>query len=432
MKTTISLSRRFLCHAEKTQPVMRYNNTDTLTPVPAAAVATGTLHYRFFRSIEAAGEDWDTAAPAHDVFLQRPYLSIVEHHPPVGMRFGYLVFYLGQQPVGVALCQIKYFKGDDNINDLDVPVKDPCFFNGLAQWFKRWVAGRVAADILICGNMLLTGEHGYYFNYQHVTPAKAVEILEVALDEVVKIMDEQGVKMPVILVKDVAPEQQVQANWLVQKGFTEFEIQPNMVLDLPFPNFEAYLAAMSTKYRTRVKRAVKKADVITRKELSVEEIEQELPTIYALYHEIAKNSGFNMLDLNEHYLLALKRDFGMHFRMFGYYHQGELLAFYTTIQNGEELEAHFLGYNKAHNHDFQLYLNILYDIVRIGLAANCKQIVFARTALEIKSSIGAVAHDLHCYLRHQNSFTNKFTGKILDYLKPVEVWQPRHPFKNDE
>ncbi len=431
-KTTISRSRRFLCHAEKTQPAMHHHDTHTLTPALPASAAADTLSYRFFRSIEATGQDWDAAAPAHDIFLQRPYLAIVENNPPVGMRFGYLVFYLEKQPVGVALCQIKYFKGDDNINDLDVPVKDPCFFNGLSQWFKRWVAGRVAADILICGNMLLTGEHGYYFDYQHVTPQKAVEILEIALDDVVKIMDEQGVKMPVILVKDVAQEQQHQGSWLIQKGFTEFDIQPNMVLDLPYPNFEAYLAAMSTKYRTRAKRAVKKADSLTRKELTLEEIEQELPTLYTLYHDIAKNSGFNMLDLNERYLLALKRDFGAHFRMFGYYHNGQLLAFYTTIQNGKELEAHFLGYHKAHNHEFQLYLNILYDIVHIGLASNCTHIVFARTALEIKSSIGAVAHDLYCYLRHQNSFTNKFTGKLLDYLKPVEVWQPRHPFKNDE
>ena len=122
---------------------------------------------------------------------------------------------------------------------------------------------------------------------------------------------------------------------------------------------------------------------------------------------------------------------GEHFRMFAYYQDGHLLAFYTTIKNHDELEAHFLGYDKEHNHDKQLYLNILYDIIRIGLESGCHQIVFARTALEIKSSVGAEAHDLWCYLRHQNSIANKFAGTVLDYLKPVEEWQPRHPFKED-
>lgn len=402
----------------------------TIQPSFQATATRHTLRYSYFRSIEAAGCDWDAAAPAHDIFLQRPYLSIVENNPPEGMRFGYLVFYQNEEPVGVALCQIKYFKGDDNINDLNVSKQEPCFFHGLAQWFKRWVAGKTAADILICGNMLLTGEHGYYFDYQKINNDKAVELLEKALDEVVDIMGREGIKMPVILVKDIAPERRGHGSAFVEKGFTEFCIQPNMLLELPYEHFEAYLSAMSTKYRTRAKRAMKKMEGIEKREMSQVEIQRELPRIYALYKEVAKNAGFNMVDLNEYYLLALKRDLGHAFSMSGYFQGDKLLAFYTTIRNGEELEAHFLGYDKALNHDLQLYLNCLYDIIRQGFEASCKTIVFARTALEIKSSVGAVPHDLWCYVRHQNTLVNNFTGTILEYLKPVEEWVPRHPFKD--
>jgi predicted N-acyltransferase len=382
--------------------------------------------------VEAAGKDWDAAAPPDNVFLQRNYLSILEANPPQGMRFAYLVFYQQEQPVGVALCQIKYFKGDDNIADLNAaPSKDPCFFNGLARWFKRWVAGKTAADILICGNMLLTGEHGYYFDYQKISPEKAAAALEGALDEVVHQMGREGVKMPVILVKDLAPTRQAERQHLLDKGFTEFDIQPNMVLDLGFQRFEDYLAAMSTKYRTRAKRALKRLEGVEKREMSLLDVQRELPRIYALYRDVAKNAGFNMVDLNEYYLLALKRDFGQYFRMFGYYQDGQLLAFYTTIQNHHEMEAHFLGYEKAQNHELQLYLNCLYDIVRGGIEACCHSVVFARTALEIKSSVGATPRQLWCYLRHQNSLVNTFTGTLLDYLKPVEEWVPRHPFKEE-
>ena len=244
-------------------------------------------------------------------------------------------------------------------------------------------------------------------------------------------MGREGIKMPVILVKDIAPERRGHGSAFVEKGFTEFCIQPNMLLELPYEHFEAYLSAMSTKYRTRAKRAMKKMEGIEKREMSQVEIQRELPRIYALYKEVAKNAGFNMVDLNEYYLLALKRDLGHAFNMFGYYEGDKLLAFYTTIHNGEELEAHFLGYDKALNHDLQLYLNCLYDIIRQGFEASCKTIVFARTALEIKSSVGAVPHDLWCYVRHQNTLVNNFTGTILEYLKPVEEWVPRHPFKEE-
>lgn len=409
----------------------------TSTPALSASrtpAAPEALHYAFFRSIEAAGRDWDAAAPPHDLFLQRPYLATLEANPPLGMRFGYLVFYRGDQPAGVAFCQIKFFKGDDNIHESEhgIGEKDPCFFSSLSKWFKRWVAGLAAADILICGNMLLTGEHGYWFDEQKISREKAVDLLEKALVDVVEIMEREGVKMPVILVKDIAPEHHRQGQALVHKGFVEFDIQPNMVMELPFAGFDDYLAAMSTKYRTRAKRAFKKAAGIEKRELSLAEIQRELPRIYALYTEIARNAGFNMVDLNEHYLSALKRDLPDHFRLFAYYQGQDLIAFFTTINNHEEMEAHFLGLDKAQNHDLQLYLNILYDIVRLGIETGSRRIIFARTALEIKSSVGAVAQELFCYLRFQNNIANRFTGRLLDYLKPVEEWQPRHPFKHEE
>jgi hypothetical protein len=406
----------------------------TTAKQPAAAQNTSPSavpHYSFFRSVDAAGADWDTAAPANDLFLQRPYLSILEANPPVGMRFGYLVFYMGECPIGVALCQIKYFKADDNINDLENTAKDPCFFTAMANWLKRRVAGMVAADILICGNMLLTGEHGYHFDERFIRPADAAPLLEKALTEVVDILGREGIKIPAILVKDVAMEQAAFRTDFVEKGFTEFDIQPNMQLDLqPFESFDAYLGAMSTKYRTRAKRAFKKLDGVEKRELSLADMQRELPRIFQLYKDVAKNAGFNMVDLNEHYLLALKRDLSPLYRVFGYYKDGRLLAFFTTIQNGHNLEAHFLGYDKAMNHEWQLYLNCLYDIVRIAFEGGCTEICFARTALEIKSSIGATPQNLLCYLRQQNSLANRFTGTILDYLKPVEEWEQRHPFKD--
>jgi predicted N-acyltransferase len=254
--------------------------------------------------------------------------------------------------------------------------------------------------------------------------------LEKSLIDATKILEQDKMKIAVLLVKDLAQAREKERKFLENQGFTQFCVQPNMILELPFPSFNDYLGAMTTKYRTRAKRAFKKGEAVERRELSLAEIQRELPRIYALYCEIAQNAGFNMVDLNEYYLAALKRDFGAYFRLFGCYYEGKLIAFYTTIQNGDELEAHFLGYDKDFNHDLQLYQNILYDLARHGIEAKCKRVIFARTALEIKSSVGAEPHDLYCYLKHQNSLVNRFTETVLDYYVPEEVWQPRHPFRD--
>jgi hypothetical protein len=348
------------------------------------------------------------------------------------MRFAYIVFYKEDRPVGVSVCQIQHFNAGENIQKPAESAQKRCFFTSLSQWFKRWVATKASAELLICGNLLLSGEYGYYFSPEAVQEAEIPLMLEDAWQEVIRLMERDGLKVPVVLLKDVPARRQVLGQDLVQKKFVAFEIQPCMHMALPFKDFDAYLAAMSTKYRTRAKRAFKKAIGIEKKELSLSDIQRESGVIFQLYSEIAQNAGFNMVQLNPGYLPALKRELGAQFRMFAYYEQEKLIAFYTLIRNGDEMEAHFLGYDRELNHDRQLYLNILYDIVRFSIESGAHSINFARTALEIKSSVGAEPLPLFCYLRHENPLKNRVTGRLVDYLNPVEVWRQRHPFKSGE
>lgn len=73
------------------------------------------------------------------------------------------------------------------------------------------------------------------------------------------------------------------------KWLSEFSFQPNMVLPIQpsWRRFEDYLEAMSSKYRVRARRAVKKMDGLTRRELSETMVELEEKAMYALYREVA-------------------------------------------------------------------------------------------------------------------------------------------------
>ena len=204
-----------------------------------------------------------------------------------------------------------------------------------------------------------------------------------------------------------------------------------MILDIrpDWNTFEDYLAACQSKYRVRAKRAFKKGKLLQKEEFNLEQIIHYESQMYDLYRSVAENSGFNLINLNSSYLVALKKELPEAFRCFAYFLEGELVAFYTTISNGEELEAHFLGFDKNLNRNLQVYLNILYDLVRIGIEGGNRRVVFARTAMEIKSSVGAEAIDMYCYVRHRNSITNKLIHPLFDYLKPKDdEWTPRHPF----
>jgi len=383
-----------------------------------------------YDTMDGITDDWDKAAPHNNIFLQKTYLTILEKNAPTGMKFCYFLFYKGQQPIGVALGQVQYFKADQNIKDQSSDSKTPCFFTAIGKYIKSVVANKVEFYTLVCGNLLLTGEHGFYLA-DEIPKRAQFQVVEEALRLGKDFMKKRGTTISATLVKDFCEESRRETHALGAQSYGEFTIQPNMFLDIRdnWKSIDDYLGDMQSKYRVRAKRAFKKLAGVERKEFNEDRIKANSARLHELYMKIAGNVGFNLLYLNENYLLALKQQFQDKFKLIGYYHEDKLIAFYTTIDNGHELEAHFLGFDKEFNRSKQVYLNILYDIVGIGIERQAKRIIFARTALEIKSSVGAVPEEMYCYCRHHSSLSNRLLKPIFDYLSPEDDWVQRHPFK---
>jgi predicted N-acyltransferase len=389
-----------------------------------------------YHSIHDVSDDWMIAAPAQNIFLQKKYLQLLEDNPPPNVHFVYLLYYKNSKPIGVGIGQIGNFSAEKSINDAE-EKEEKCPFSVIADFIKSFVAKKVDIKAMVFGNALLTGEHhNIYFQDGTVSADEECQILNDSLKFVQKELDKKNIHISLFYLKEYHQSQQdTTQRVLVKKNkFHEFTAQPNMVLDFRegWESFDDYLAAMSSKYRVRVKRAFKKGVAIVRKDFGIEEIKANLPRMYELYEKIAEGSVFNLVKLNPQYFLGLKERLGDDFRLNAYYIEDQLVAFFTTIKNHHELEAHFLGYDESFNREHQMYLNILYDIVKIAFDQKCNRIVFARTALEIKSSVGAEPHQMYWYLRHRNNFSNRFLSQIVDYLNPKDEWTQRKPFKDQK
>lgn len=389
---------------------------------------------QLFTTIDSIAQDWDLlASQSGNIFLKRSYLKALESAPPQGMRFGYILVLYAGVPAGIAVCQIKHFRASDSIQFDDTSKTEPCFFDGLTEWFKKRVAGWVDADILVIGNLLVSGQHGYWVDETRLDAGTFIKGIVANLPEISSFFEDHHSKIDLLLFKDVSKSHQTLfSSVLTSDQFVAFEIQPSMELDFPSTDFQGYLSSMSTKYRTRAKRAFKKAESLERRVIDREALVRYESRMFELYEQVVNNAGFNVVDLHPKYNASIANQLGGEVQVSGYFDGEELLAFFSTIKNGSTLEAHFVGYEKTRNHEFQLYLNMLYDMIRLAFELGCTRISFARTALEIKSSVGATPHDYACYLRHRNPYVNKLTGSILEYLKPVEQWVQRHPFKHSE
>ena len=381
------------------------------------SLAINDLRIDFYNSINEIPES-DFAHS--NIFLQIDYLTVLAQNPPLGYKFCYLVFYKNNQQIGFSACQIKQFRAAESLN-----------FNpqqsSILLAFKKGLASQVNFNTLIVGSLLLTGENSYSFDNQLVTIEEKNQLITEGVKLAKKILAGEGISIQSVFIKDFFDAQE----HLVTEGYNEFQVEPNFILEIPesWKNFDDYLDALSSKYRVRAKRAFKKLGGVEKKDFNVERIRANQLEINNLYQQIRQKSAFNLLDLHDNYFLELKEKLGERFHLFGYFLNGKLIGFYTTIENDDELEAHFLGYEESLNHEHQIYLNFLFDIIKNGIEYQSPKIIFARTAHEIKSSVGASARDMYLYMKHDNRIYNALLPYFLRILSPKENWLPRKPFK---
>eukprot|EP00919_Chromeraceae_sp_WS-2016_P023783 GHVR01056395.1.p1 GENE.GHVR01056395.1~~GHVR01056395.1.p1 ORF type:complete len:206 (-),score=-2.27 GHVR01056395.1:77-694(-) len=205
-----------------------------------------------------------------------------------------------------------------------------------------------------------------------------------------------------------------------------------MVLDIipSWSSSQDYVLALSKKYRSRYKSALKKATYIIKKELVLIVINTASEAIYKLYKNVSDNAKVNSFVLDKRHFFNLKKELDQDFRLFGYYLNDQLIGFYTLILNNNQLETYFLGYNPDFQSKYQLYLNMLYDMLDFAITNGYKKVVYARTAMEIKSSVGAKPNAMTIYIKHtDNLILNPTLKYIVNTLNPTSKWEERHPFK---
>ncbi len=368
---------------------------------------------------------WDSIAK-NNIYLSSKFLNFVVENPPSDISSRFVSVYKNNQLVGILYFQIK----DLNLGKAMRIDREK---SGLFEFMKKVrhsLYGLINHKVLICGNTLVTGDNAFRF-IEKLTENESNALVNNCIDFVIEDEKRRGHNIRSILVKDFYKNNIKSKIQFHHDLYTPLEVQPNMIFELNpnWTSFEDYLAAMKAKSRTRLKRALKKSENLSFRTLSTDEIEEYNDEIYSLYKSTSDNASFNLFLLDRNYFLNFAKKFPNRFQLHAVFKADKLIAFYTTIEEEDVLDAHFLGYNRNENQQHQLYLNILLKLVQKTIYLGKAQLCLSRTAMEIKSSIGAQGHDMNVYLKSRNKLINASLKKILETVAPKEKWVPRSPFK---
>ena len=363
---------------------------------------------------------WDDIAIS-TVFLSKKYLQVLERSSPENMICHFIGIFENENLVGVSIAQYL------NLNKLEsFGGRDKCVKSKIRNFaFKNF-----ASKVLVLGNNMLTGQNSYALE-EGVDHKKAIQALHSAANKLKTNFAEKNIKVHITTYKDFTNAEI--KNFAVPELENEYQFstQPNMIflIDENWKTEQNYIESLSKKYRDQYKRARKKAISLEKRKLSLEEITLLEDEIYDLYYHVAQNAPFNTFFLPRDHFRVFKELFKDKFLFYGYFIGDKLIGFNTLIKNEKVMDTYFLGYDESIQRQNMLYLNMLYDMIAYSINKNFDEIVFARTALEIKSSVGAKPVKMFGVISHSNKLINSFMPKIFKYLEPETIWQQRNPFK---
>ncbi len=326
------------------------------------------------------------------------------------------------QLVGVAVVQFLDLRDIESFGERDKKSKTT-----IRNWFFKTFTSR----ILIVGNNMLTGQNAFAFD-ENVSTRDAINCLSDATNLIANTFRSENKAPQLIIFKDFLPECHADFENAKFANFFQFSTQPNMVLKFreDWINFDDYFANLSKKYRDHYKRARKKSDSVAKRKLSSAEIDQFGDDIHKLYTTVAQNAPFNTFYLSRGHFYSLKQNLNDKFLFYGYFENEKLIGFNTLIKNGNNIDTYFLGYDDEFQRKKMLYLNMLYDMIGFAINKGFKNLILGRTALEIKSSVGARPIKMIGFMKHCNPIFNYFLPRLFKYFEPEISWINRNPFKD--
>ena len=373
------------------------------------AIAGTNFVANLYHSALDLPKDWDKLAGGEQAFLSRNYLLAWSEAAPEDMEMAYVVAEQAGEAVGIVALQLMDFR--------------------LSKVLKSWNGIDLRHKAMVCGAAQVSGPHGFAFSENLDNEVQAELLMSI-----LQLMQKQ-LNAASIVLKDLKsggfPEVSEKLN---KGGYVPFDFEPNMVMEVPksWRSLDDYIEAMTSKYRIRVKRALRKGGTLGCRSLTVQDLRQHKVRMFQLYQDVADRSEFSLVKLRPDYFEGLKAAFGPSYKVIGFFDKGDLVGFCSVLKSRSTAEVHFLGFDDQYNSTAQLYLNMLLNCIRTAIEDfNCSKIIFGRTATVIKSSVGARVQNEQVWLWHSNRLVRLFLPLIVKYLQPSEEIDDgmlRHPF----
>ena len=346
--------------------------------------------------------------------ISYPYLEAMERSLP-DAAFRYVVIYRKNDPVLFGYFQL-YVLTSENF-DLE---QNKSFIKGIIRFFLDLKK----VTVLMSGNALRTDTTWYCYNEAVLNNVEAIEVVAAAAE---KIADQECVTA--VILKDMTCGAQTR-KWLAGMGYTVPLQDLTMVVDIDrkLETLTGYIAALSRKYRTRANKILAEASNIRVRTLSQKEVVAYEPQINGLFKNVTDNQAFVLARPGHDHFSSMKKVYKDDFEVVGFFHEEELVAFYSAFVTEGAYELYYVGFDYVRNSEYQLYFNILFSGLERAIVLEKKQLKLGRTSFDAKASMGAKPVEMSYFIKIAK-VPNVVITWFANYFSSMEdgKWKLRNP-----
>lgn len=195
------------------------------------------------------------------------------------------------------------------------------------------------------------------------------------------------------------------------KNFTKGKYLPICTLENKWNTFEEYMSSLRSNYRRRYNQALKKgADI---KIDILKDNSQFTDDMYQLYEQVFEHSTYSLEKLNKEFF---ENDIS---KILTLSVNDKVEAIVQIIEDrvNDTLIFEFGGYNYEIAHEYDLYHNMLIQMVKYAIDNKFKYINFGQTAYDAKLKFGAEIKQSYFLLSHSNKLLNYLIKKNIKFLE---------------
>lgn len=355
------------------------------------------------RAIGSIAAEWDSLVPRDLPHLRAGFLNACQESEMI-LDPLYLLVYRGDELVAAAVAYTLFVDAAQTMSP------------GRRRWvrrIRRFFPRYKMSSLRICGSPVSNGESGIYLD-PRLTPAERREAFDLIARQVI---DSSNLGQTIFFKEFNDEEIDRYASDLEENhGFFSGDPGPGTRLDLRWPSFDDYLAAMHKRYRARIRKDMKISEPL--EFVLLDSFAELAPTAARLYREVVENAPFTLQVADERFFAAVS-DFDQARLLVARDREtGEVLGVNLLLFGDTCMHNLYIGFNYARNDQFHTYFALVEHSLRVSFENKCRVCYLGQASYEFKARLGAVPYRLVSYLKHRIPAAHRALRANRDKLYP--------------